>query len=74
MEPKKFPNAPFPNYGDEEEDLFDNELTVSSCSDCTGLIPSSPDTDADIKSYQDIYNIPLAKNEIDKIDKKNKKN
>ena len=49
---------------DEEDDetLFDDLLSVASSTECTGLIPSTADSDAELDSYSDIYDIPLSKN------------
>lgn len=58
MEPKQ-PKKPY-NTEDERE-LFDNELFVSSATDCTGLIPAAVTEESEIESYSEIYDIPLSK-------------
>ncbi len=40
--------------------LFNDEFTVASATECTGLIPSSPETESQVDSYSEIYDIPLA--------------
>ena len=42
--------------------LFDDLFSVASSTECTGLIPNIADSDAELDSYSDIYDIPLSKN------------
>ena len=57
MEPPKNPDTP-PNdpYGCDEPD----SLNIKACSatDCTGLIPSLPTSDAELESYAEVYHYP----------------
>jgi hypothetical protein len=43
------------------EKIYDDILPVISATECAGLLPTPPETDGDINSYTDIYDIPLAK-------------
>lgn len=46
----------------------DWEIDIQSCSatDCTGLIPALPESDAELEHYQDLYHyLPDEKNESD---------
>ena len=52
--------TPLPYDGDTERELFDNLLEVASATECTGLIPASPENAAETASYSDIYDVPLA--------------
>lgn len=45
--------------------LFDELYPVASAMECTGLIPAAPATTAEVDSYSDIYDIPLAKSAKD---------
>lgn len=45
---------------DGKDKLFNDDFTVASATECTGLIPSSPETESQIDSYSEIYDIPLA--------------
>ena len=40
---------------DTEKDPFDIDIQACSTMDCTGLIPSLPQDDADRESYEDLY-------------------
>lgn len=48
-------NDPY-NLGDISDFLYDR-FTVMSATECTGLIPSLPQTKAERENYEDIYNI-----------------
>ena len=38
------------------ENLFDDsDIQACSATDCTGLIPALPETDAELEHYQDLY-------------------
>ena len=38
------------------ENLFDDsDIQACSATDCTGLIPALPETDAEFEHYQDLY-------------------
>lgn len=52
--------APLPYDNDTERELYDNLLEVASATECTGLIPASPENAAETASYSDIYDVPLA--------------
>lgn len=47
-----------PDTGIEEKDGLDHLNVVASSTDCTGLIPSAPQTDDEIESYTHLYHIP----------------
>jgi hypothetical protein len=49
----KTPKTPYGEY-----DMEDLPFSVSSSTDCTGLIPTPPPSEDAEKSYQDIYVIP----------------
>lgn len=51
---------PLPYDAADEEELFDDQMSVSSMTECTGLIPSAPVSEPEIDSYSAIYDIPLA--------------
>ena len=36
-------------------DEFDSDIQACSATDCTGLIPSLPQDEAQLESYQDLY-------------------
>ena len=40
------PQRPYPSL---------EEMGISSARDCTGLIPSAPQSDAEIQNYKDMY-------------------
>ena len=40
---------------DTEKDPFDIDIQACSTMDCTGLIPSRPQDDAERESYEDLY-------------------
>ena len=40
---------------DTEKDPFDIDIHACSTMDCTGLIPSLPQDDAERESYEDLY-------------------
>ena len=47
---------------DQDDDkLFDEQFSVASSTDCTGLIPAAPANEAEAESYGELYDIPLAK-------------
>lgn len=52
-----------------ETDTYDYLGKSASSSDQTGMIPSSPQNEAEIESYQDVYPFapPLLKNDNDKV-------
>lgn len=49
----------------DDEELFDEEFAVASATECTGLMPAAPATEPEVRSYSDIYDIPLAKDPKD---------
>ena len=51
---------PLPYDAEDGEELFDDSMSVSSMTECTGLIPSAPVSEPEIDSYSAIYDIPLA--------------
>jgi len=38
-----------------QKDYEDDYLETSSCHECTGLIPSAPQSNEEVKNYTDIY-------------------
>ncbi len=65
-------NKKYKNY-----DEFENEndlYSVVSSTECTGLIPASPNADKEIDSYSEIYDTTLPRNKKDSENnfKKNK--
>ena len=49
-----------PYDAEDEEELFDNLFSVASSTECTGLIPGTADSDAEVDAYSEIYDIPLS--------------
>lgn len=43
------------NPNKKESDSYDVDIQACSTTDCTGLIPSLPQSDAEIESYKDLY-------------------
>lgn len=43
----------YPLYSDNDDGMH-----VVSQTDCTGVIPSSPASEAEAESYSDLYNLP----------------
>ena len=56
----------------KDEDLYFDLDSVASTTECTGLIPTPPESEAQAESYTDIYAIPRPDKPA--IKKKNKKN
>ena len=42
-------------------DSYDYLGNSASANDCTGLIPSAPQSEAELQSYEDVYAFPLLK-------------
>ena len=62
---------------DFEFDIMNNENTVASMTECTGLIQIPPENMAEAEAYADIYTVPKTVNEVNKgkfRHKRNKKN
>lgn len=57
MERKKRPAHPI---GENGRELFDNDFSVASASECTGLIPGAPISGSEVDAYSELYDIPLA--------------
>ena len=51
-EPKK---RPLPYDAQDGEELFNDSMSVSSMTECTGLIPAAPVSEPEIDSYSAIY-------------------
>lgn len=45
------------------EDVLDIESTVSA-TECTGLMPTPPQNEAEVEAYTQIYDIPQPKNKV----------
>lgn len=66
----RYPENPTRPYDEEDqESLFDNLFSVASNTECTGLIPGTAVSDAELDSYSEIYDIPLSKNKNRNITK-----
>lgn len=48
---------------DEDFDIMNNENTVASMTEFTGLMQTPPENAAEAASYADIYNVPQTVNE-----------
>ena len=59
-EPKK---RPLPYDAQDGEELFNDSMSVSSMTECTGLIPAAPVSEPEIDSNTAIYDIPLSSDE-----------
>lgn len=57
----KNPSRPYDMQDDEE--LYNEMMEVASATECTGLMPTPPITRSETKSYDKIYDIPLAEDE-----------
>ena len=51
---------------DEAFDIMNNENTVASMTECTGLMQTPPENMAEAESYADIYTVPKTVNEVNK--------
>lgn len=51
---------PLPYDAQDDDELFDELYSVASATECTGLIPAAPVSEASVDSYSDIYDVPLA--------------
>lgn len=40
----------------KKKDTFDTDIQSCSATDCTGLIPSLPQSEAELDSYEALYN------------------
>ena len=65
--PKKIPDLPdalknlhMPYDAEDDRVLYDDPFDVVSTTECTGLIPAAPASAAQVDSYSDIYDVPLA--------------
>lgn len=47
-------------------DSYDYLANAASAMDCTGLIPSAPQSEEELESYQDIYQFEIPLANIDK--------
>lgn len=56
--PHQSPEEPTKNepYGHDDPDSLD--IRACSAMDCTGLIPSLPQTDSELESYAEVYHYP----------------
>ena len=47
---------PYPEKSDKtEENACEPLMNVSSDRDCTGLIPANPQSEEELRSYEDVY-------------------
>lgn len=51
------PRKPKPSCCDETQDAFDRKSQLMSSTDCTGLVPSGVEDEAESEAYHDLYNI-----------------
>lgn len=58
----------------DDRELFDDSFHAASVSECTGLIPSAPLSESEIRSYSDIYDIPLPTHRNDRRETMNNQN
>lgn len=63
----------YPHDDEDERILFDDEFSVASSMECTGLIPAAPANESEVKSYREIYDIPLADKSSQKKNRNDKK-
>lgn len=62
------PYRPEPYSSPQEEEFPpDDRFSVASATDCTGLIPSAPASEAEVASYGEIKNLTLSKEAKDAI-------
>lgn len=46
---------------------YDVDIQACSATDCTGLIPAAPESEAELEAYEDLYPyITHAKNKVEK--------
>lgn len=50
---------PYPYGAQDGKELFEDDFSVMSSAECTGLQPTPPQNEAEAESYSDIYDIPL---------------
>lgn len=49
------------SYDNEDDrEVYDELFEVASSMECTGLIPAAPESNAEVDSYSEIYDIPLS--------------
>lgn len=51
---------------DEDDDIISSVDTVASGTECTGLIPTPPETEAEAEAYASLYTIPRPKSDPEK--------
>lgn len=54
------PHIKMPEDPMDGREIFDDLFNVASGMECTGLIPAAPYNADEIRSYSDIYDIPLS--------------
>ncbi len=62
MKPDDTTHLPYDMQDDEE--LFEEIMSVASATECTGLMPTPPLTKRAVDSYAEIYDVPLAKDDM----------
>ena len=50
----------------KKKDTFDTDIQSCSATDCTGLIPSLPQSEAELDSYEALYNYRATEQESTK--------
>lgn len=56
-----------PRTNEEIIDSFDYLSNAASSQDCTGLIPSLPESEAELESYEDLYHFLPPKSKKDGV-------
>lgn len=52
-----------PSDADDEMALYDEMMEVAAATECTGLMPTPPTKQSEVDSYENIFDVPLAKDE-----------
>ena len=55
----------FSNHVGHVAAFLDNEDSVASTTECTGLMPTPPTNEAEAHSYANLYDVPLQVNDIE---------
>lgn len=63
--------TPEPEKSNQEIiDSYDYLSNAASSQDCTGLIPSKPESEAELQSYEDLYHFLPPNGKVSNIDSK----
>ena len=55
MKKCNFKNSSDPKNKTAQNPFDDSDIQACSATDCTGLIPALPETDAELEHYQELY-------------------